>query len=224
MARRPLRSGDRETKVSRKASPKDAGAGAPVANTVSGLIAQIVAGSRPPSAVAVPPKVLPAGTVGQPVPIAAPSLQQLVTAAAAEGSTAGQQVWTSGPSELAVITGKIAVALDDGLVIVTIPVSCDQLASASIQVPFAMGGKDTPAGMVVATEEKPRGPALIVDLWGEALTAYAWRLLITVMHRVSLQSGVDQDGAGLVPVALTATKDAITVLPMARHTFDRVRL
>jgi hypothetical protein len=223
MAKRPVRSTDRG-KMIRKASTKEAVAAPPVPTTVSGLIAQIVAASRTPTAVAVPPKPLPAGTVGQQVPIAAASLQQLITAAAAEGSTAGQQVWTNGPSELAVITGKIAVALDDGLVVVTIPVSCDQLSSASIQVPFAMGGKDTPAGIVVATEERPRGPALIVDLWGEALTAYAWRLLITLMHRVSLQSGVDQDGAGLVPIAFTAAKDGITVLPMARHTFDRVRL
>ena len=201
----------------------------PLADTVDSatalrsLIARIGAASRGPDAAAAPPKPLPPGTLGQPVPVGSKSVQQLLQAAAAAGSTSGQQVWTKASSELAVITGKIAVTLDDGLAIVAIPVSCDQL-SATIQVPFAMGGKDTPAGMVIATEDRPRGNALIVDLWGEALTAYAWKLLLTVMHRVALQSGIDEDGAGLVPVALTATKEGITLAPMARHTFDRVRL
>jgi hypothetical protein len=184
------------------------------------------AGKISPAAAATlpPPKPLPAGTVGAEVPVNSAALQKLITAITAEDSTAGQQVWTKGSSELTVITGKIAIALDDGLAIVTIPVSCDQVAAAAIQVPFAMGGKDTPSGIVFATEDRPRGVEAIVDVWGEALTAYAWRLLVTAIHRTALQSGTDVDGAGLVPIAVTATKDGITLVPMARHTFDRVRL
>jgi hypothetical protein len=190
---------------------------APPAESASGA-----AGAALP-AVAVPPKRLPPGTTGSDIALDVQSLQRLVTAVAEEGSAAGQQVWSRDSSELAVITGKVTVALDDGLIVVTIPVSCDQLASASIQVPFAAGGKDSPSGMVLATEERPRGPEMIVDLWGEALTAFAWRLLVAVMYRVALQSGVDEDGAGLVPIAVTAAKDGLTLLPMARHAFDRVR-
>ena len=180
--------------------------------------------AAPAPAAAAPATPLPAGTVGADVPLDPPAFQKLITAAATENTTGGQQVWTKNSSELTVIAGKVAITLDDGLIVVIIPVSCDQLTSATIQVPFATGGKDTPAGMVFATEERPRGPEAIVDLWGEALTAYAWRLLVTAMHRVTLQAGVDADGAGLVPIAVTAAKDGIRLLPMARHAFDRVRL
>jgi len=186
------------------------------------LISQILDTMRGTGAAAQPPKPLPAGTVGTEIPINAQSLQKLITAAATEDNQ-GQQVWTKDSCELIVITGKVTITLDDGFILVVIPVSCDQLSNGVVQVPFAVGGKDTPAGMVFATEERPRGPEVIVDVWGEALTAYAWRLLVTVMHRVTLQSGVDEDGAGLVPIAVTAAKDGITLVPIARHTFDRVR-
>jgi hypothetical protein len=64
---------------------------------------------------------------------------------------------------------------------------------------------------------------VIVDIWSEALIAFAWRLMLTVAARIAAQSGVDQDGTGLVPIALTANKESLALLPMARHTFDRVR-
>jgi hypothetical protein len=166
-------------------------------------------------------KPLPPGTPGNEIPIPAASFQQMLAAAAVEGNP-GTQVWVQRGAELLVVTGKVQAALDDGLVVISIPVSCDQVASALIQIPFAMGGKAAPAGMVCATEERPRGPAAIVDTWGEALISFAWRLLLTVATRVAAQSGADQDGVGLIPAAISATKDAITLLPMARHRFDRV--
>jgi len=78
--------------------------------------------------------------------------------------------------------------------------------------------------MICTTEERPRGPAAIVDAWGDALIAFAWRLLLTVAARVAAQSGTDLDRAGLIPAAIRATKDGVVLLPMARHTFDRVPL
>ena len=160
--------------------------------------------------------------MGAEIPMNSQSLQKLIIAAATEDNQ-GQQVWTKDLSELTVFTGKVGITLDDGFILVIIRVSCDQVSSGVIQVPFAVGGKDTPSGLLVATEERPRRPHVIVDVWGEALTAYAWRLLLTVMHRIALQSGVDEDGAGLVPIAVTAAKNGITLLPIARHTFDRLR-
>jgi hypothetical protein len=60
-------------------------------------------------------------------------------------------------------------------------------------------------------------------LWGEALTALAWQALLGVSSALAAESGRDVDGAGLIPVALTATKDGLQILTMARHAFDRVR-
>jgi len=164
---------------------------------------------------------LPAGTPGNEVSIDAQTLQNLVVALATE-SNAPAQVWVKDSSELLVFSGKVQLALNDGLVLMTIPVSCDQ-STARVQVPFAVGSKDQPSGLMFATEERPRGPDVIVDVWGEALTAFAWRLLMDAVVKVAAQSGVDADGAGLVPIALAAAPTGVTLLPMARHPFDRVR-
>jgi hypothetical protein len=188
------------------------------------LVKDVLAGALVGSAATTtPPKPLPAGTVGTAIPIVKQAFQQLFLAAATQNNS-GAIVWTQDGNELVVNTGKVTVDLDDGLVLVTIPVSCDQSTDATVQVPFAVGGATQPAGLVAATEERPRGPAVIVDVWAEALTAFAWRELLTVLMRIAAQAGVDEDGAGLVPIALTATKDAVTMLPIARHTFDRVQL
>ena len=167
-------------------------------------------------------KPLPPGATGAEVPIPAAAFQQLITAAATENNK-GAVVWVNGGCELLVITGKVQARLDDGLILISVPVSCDQAASSTIQVPFAVGGKDSPAGMICATEDRPRGPAAIVDVWGDALIAFAWRILLRVTTRAAAQSGVDQDGAGLIPVSITAAKDSLALLPIARHTFDRMK-
>jgi hypothetical protein len=168
-----------------------------------------------------PATPLPAGTVGPEIPLDPASSQQLFVSAATQGS-APTQVWTKDDSELLVSVGQVTVKFDDGLVVVSIPVSCDQVSAAVIQVPFAVGGKTTPAGMLAATEEHPRGPDVIVKVWGEALTAFAWQTFLSVLTRVASKAGVDVDGAGLIPAAITSGTDGLHILTMARHTFDRV--
>jgi hypothetical protein len=191
--------------------------------SIATLISQIVGSLRGTTGQAAAVKPLPAGTPGTAVPITLQSYQQLITATATQGNQ-GQVVWTQDSSELTVFTNKVTTALDDGLILITIPVSCDQLANAVIQVPFAGGSATQPAGMVCATEQRPRGPDLIVDVWGDALIAFAWKLILTVATRVAAQSGVDEDGAGLVPITFSVAKDGLTLLPIARHAFDRVQL
>ena len=165
-------------------------------------------------------KPLPPSTVGPEVPLTTQSFAQLVTAAATQGNQ-GLLLWTKDDSELIVVTGKITLNLADGLMLVNIPVMCDQVES-TIQVPFAVGGAQTPSGMLVATEEHPRGPDSIIVIWSEALIAFAWQVLLTVVTRVAAATGTDTDGAGLIPVSITATSDGVRVLTMARHAFDRV--
>jgi hypothetical protein len=192
--------------------------------SISSLVKEVLAGAQSgPAGTTTPPKPVPAGTVGTAIPIAKQTFQQLFLAAATQNNS-GSVIWSQDGNELIVTTGKVTVDTDDGLVLVTIPVSCDQAANTTIQVPFAVGSVAQPAGLVAVTEERPRGPAVVVDVWAEALTAFAWRELLTVLARVAAQAGVDEDGAGLVPIALIATKDGVTILPMARHTFDRVLL
>ena len=167
------------------------------------------------------PEPLPAGTVGPEIPLDAGEVQQLFVAAATQGNQ-GSQIWERDENELLVLTANVRVRLDDGLVVVTIPVSSDQTGNVSVEVPFAVGSQDKPAGMVVAVEERPRGPAQIVDLWGESLVAFAWRIFLSVTTKVAFNTGDDQDREGLIPAALTASREGLGILTMARHTFDRV--
>jgi hypothetical protein len=191
----------------------------PDLSTLPGLIGTVV-GTVVPVGTTVKP--LAPGALGIEIPVAVSALKQIIAVAATQSNPV-QEVWVHGPCELLVTTSKVDIALDDGLAIVTIPVSCDQVANATVQVAFAVGGKDNPAGMVMSTETRPRGPDVIVDVWGEALTAFAWKLLINIALKLAAQSGVDQDGAGLIPLSLVATKDNLVMLPIARHTFDRVQ-
>jgi len=75
--------------------------------------------------------------------------------------------------------------------------------------------------MVIATESVPRGPAAIVDRWGDALTAAAHRALITLTQNIAGAAGEDVDGVPLLPAALQASPDGLEILPQARHAFDR---
>jgi hypothetical protein len=170
----------------------------------------------------IPADPLPFGTVGPELTFKRDDFQRLV-AAAANSDQRGVAVWTKDESELVVFTGKVALQLAVGLVLITIPVQCVEAGSAQVQVPFAVGDEKRPAGMFAATEERPRGPAAIVDVWGDALVAFAWKILLTAASGIAAAAGTDADGAGLIPAALTANADGMRVLTMSRHAFDRVK-
>jgi hypothetical protein len=225
MPKKPTRGAGRQApKVSQKSSRKKAPAKARpvvVRQDLSGLTKDLLHTLTRRFPRLALPDALPPGGVGPELPVETAVVQRLFIAAAMQGNQ-GSQVWVKDDSELLVYTDKVGIALDDGLIVVTIPVSCDQTGDVVTQVPLAVGGRERPAGMVVATEERPRGPAPIVDLWGESLTAFAWRLLMAVTTRIAFESGVDQDRQGLIPAALVASREGLRVLTMARHTFDRV--
>ncbi len=170
-----------------------------------------------------PPNPLPHGNVGPELAFQKDEVQRLVTAAAGEGSAGGVAVWTKGDCELLVITGKVTVQLDQGLVLITIPTQCAEAGTAQIQVAFAVGDDKHPSGMFAATEERPRGPALVVDVWGEALIAFAWRVLMSAASGVAAGAGTDASGAGLIPAALNVNADGLRVITMARFPFDRIK-
>jgi hypothetical protein len=133
----------------------------------------------------------------------------------------GVVVLTQGADELAVEVAKITVITAPGAIGITLPVHCDQSGEATVQVRFALGSDARPAGLIASTDERPFGPAAVVDAWGEALTALAWQLLLTTATKLADATGRDVDGAGLIPAAVRATDAGIAVLTMARHTFDR---
>ena len=102
------------------------------------------------------------------------------------------------------------------MVVVTIPVSCDQTGDTQVHVTFVVGDQKRPAGLLAATEQRPRGPAVIVDAWGDNLVAYAWHVVIEVMTNVAGAAGRDLDGSRLVAVGVAVSGDEVRVTPMAR--------
>jgi hypothetical protein len=128
-------------------------------------------------------------------------------------------VWVEGESELAVSLVDLRVKLGAGSIMVAIPVRCDQSGSAVVEVAFACGAPDQPAGLYAAAERRPRGPEIVVATWGDALVAFAWQCLLGLVTGIAGATGKDRRGNVLVPVELTATARRIEIVPMARHRF-----
>ncbi len=131
-----------------------------------------------------------------------------------------EAVWVNGDSQLAVSLDRIRLDTGHGLIHVTIPVRCDQTGAVEVEVLFAVGSGEQPAGMFASTHRQPRGPAAIVDTWGEALVAHAWQCVLGMISGVAGAVGRDDRGNVLVPAELVASPDGLRILPMARHRFS----
>jgi len=185
-----------------------------------------------------PAEPLPPGRPGEPVPVDVQHARILITTAlrqavsldaggrlpATDAGLPGVVVWTDGVGALAVEVAKVGVETADGEVGFVVPVRCDQLPQqrGTVRVSFTVGTPERPTGLLAATARRPAGPRIVVDHWGEALTALCWRALLDAAAGVAAATGRDHDGSPLVVTALTATRAGLQVLPQARHPFDRV--
>jgi hypothetical protein len=175
-----------------------------------------------------PVKPILPGQAAPPVAVPATAVEQLTIAALGSAyTTAGQPslaqvIWQDGDGEVLVHLDQTKVVLFPGLVLVALTLETDETGSGQLVVPFAVGSPSSPAGLLAVTEERPRGPAQLVDRWGQAAIAAAWLALLDVAHGLALQSGVDTDGARLIPAAITTNGSVLSVIPQARHPGDRV--
>ena len=184
--------------------------------------AQLLAQLRKRCPGAVPPPAPKPGGLSEPVSVDAKELDQLLRAALAPGDGDDEVVLLAdGDSELLVDPSRSRALVGEGMVLVVLGVECDQTGPAEVIVPFAVGSGDATAGMIMATEQVPRGPAIITGRWGEALVAMAWEALVGVTAGLSRHVGTDLDAAPLIPGALLAANGSIAVVPQARHQTDR---
>lgn len=153
------------------------------------------------------------GSTAKPVQVAPKDLTQLLRGAIGDK----RQIWSEAGSELLVDIAKISATLADGAVVVSIPVTCDQTGTVEIQVLFAVGSENADAGLLASTTERPLGPAVVVDRWGDGLTALAWEALLDVITGLAARSGKDAKGDALVPTAIRSSAAGFTVVPIARH-------
>ena len=126
-------------------------------------------------------------------------------------------VWTLGASELLVHTGRVTISMSSGLVTIGVPVECDQVGATTVSVPLSVGTTKQVRGLFAATFDRPLGPAVVTDLWADALTAFAWECLITVAQQLAEVAGKDGQGRALVPAAIAADRGVLLVKPMARN-------
>jgi hypothetical protein len=139
----------------------------------------------------------------------------------AGGARGGTVMWQREGNQLLLLPTELSLTLGRGLLAFSIPVSCDQSGAAPVHVSFVVGDPDSPAGFLAVTEERPRGPEIVVDTWGEALVAFAWSVVLQLATSLAAEAGMDEDGAPLIPAAIAANPDGLWVTPMARHAFDR---
>lgn len=171
-----------------------------------------------------PPAPLPVvkpGEVAAPATVEPRSLQRLVRSAITPDNGA-TFVWTDADDEVVVHAGKTRVATSDGIVAVAMTLECVETdGPVEVVVPFGCGSKDRLAGMIAATETRPRGPAILVDRWGDAIIATAWQALLDVADSAASGAGTDIDGRPLRVGAIVAGSDGLTITPQAPHDFER---
>jgi hypothetical protein len=165
---------------------------------------------------------LPPGEVADPIEIKQPDLEKLILKAFGVGDKRKRNtvIWEQAGSELLVHLKKTRIAVLEGMVLVGLTVQTIETETVEITVPFAVGRPDRLAGMVVTAEAQPRGPSVIVDLWGESLTAAAWQALLDVVSTIAARTGVDDAGTPLLPGAIVAAQGRLGVIPQAGHVFE----
>jgi hypothetical protein len=174
---------------------------------------------------ALPSKPMTAGEPSDPVVVDAKRASELLRVAARRSADLfrptkrAEVVWVDGDRELAVSLKDLQVKVADGAIQVAIPVRCDQIDRAIVEVIFAVGSPGRPAGLYASTYRRPTGPDVIVNTWGEPLVAFAWQCLLGMISGIAGAVGKDERGNVLVPVELTASRRGIEIVPMARHRF-----
>ena len=161
------------------------------------------------------------GEVAEPVALTPRALTALFGEALARGHAAEVVIWHDADCEIALRPGRTRVAAADGVVAVSLEVETEQTGAVEVVVPFAVGSAQQPAGMIATTERRPRGPAIVVERWGEALVAAAWEALLDIAAVAAEGAGTDLDGTPLRAGALVASGKGLAVIPQARHEFER---
>lgn len=130
-------------------------------------------------------------------------------------------LWEADGGQLLVRVAGVSARLGTGLIDLTIPVSCDQTGDTAVTVTFLTGTPDRPTGGVTITEDHPRGPAVVVENWHDALIAFAWQTILIATSAMSGAVGTDSGGRALITQSLSVTADGLTVTPMAQHVFTQ---
>jgi hypothetical protein len=126
-------------------------------------------------------------------------------------------VWSLGDSELLVHSDETKIACSSGVVTISTVVECDQCEAVRIPVPLGVGTRKAPGGLLMTTFSDLEGPAEIVEIWSDAISAFAWETLIEVARVIAAQVGNDARGRALVPGSIGAAPGKLLIQPVVRH-------
>lgn len=108
---------------------------------------------------------------------------------AAASTTPAQVVWVDGGDEVLVHLDSTSTQIVGQTVLVSIDLECDQTGRTPLVVAFALPSTEQ-AGLVVATDEYPRGNGLLASRWGGAVQAAAWSAMLTLIADHASERGL----------------------------------
>jgi hypothetical protein len=169
-----------------------------------------------------PDKPLSVGDLGPALPLGAETLDRLSRLAAGglafpngdDSADTKPVLWDDGTSALLVFPDKVRTKMTDRLLTVVIPVATDA-GETEMTVPFAIGNKEVVAGLVAAAPDRPQGDALIADVWGEQLIAFAYELILELADTIAGASGRDIANNRLVAQGLSIENGALVIQSQA---------
>jgi hypothetical protein len=145
--------------------------------------------------------------IGAPHAVSRPILETALRRSFHTHAGGSPVVWSEHGDELQLDPDKLRVATHDRLILVAVPVSCKE-TKGEATVAFACNPVKAPLGLVLATEATPRGPRLIVERWGEAITACAWVSLVEALSSLVKPSACET----LQLVGLGAHEEGVVVV------------
>lgn len=109
----------------------------------------------------------------------------------------GQVVWVDRGDELLVHLDSLATEISGQTVLVSIDVECDQAGRTPLVVAFALGDSQE-AGLIVATDEYPRGNGLLASRWGSAVQAAAWSAMLSLASDHATERALAPRGLAII--------------------------
>lgn len=97
----------------------------------------------------------------------------------ASGPAPAKVVWVDGGDEVLLHLDSTSTQIVGQTVLVSIDLESDQTGRTPLVVAFALPPSEE-AGLVVATDEYPRGNGLLASRWGPSVQAAAWSAILTL--------------------------------------------
>lgn len=129
----------------------------------------------------------------------------------------GKVIWVDAGDEVLAHLDSLQVRLLDSLIVASLDLECDQTGRTALVCVFATGQGSDEAGLLVTTDELPRGNALLAARWGEVVQNAIWAALAGLLRDHADERRIAPAGLAASPGALLlVTTPAITTYPAAQ--------